>query len=77
LRPDELQDRAGVTVPDDGPWETVGGYLMAELGRLPRVADVVEIPEGTFRIERLDGRRIDRVRFTPRPLGAPEAGEAR
>lgn len=80
LRPDELRDRAGVTVPDDGPWETVGGYLMAELGRLPRVADTIEIPEGTFRIERLDGRRIDRVRFTPRArdeVEAVEAGEAR
>ncbi|OYX52957.1 MAG: hypothetical protein B7Y93_08415 [Micrococcales bacterium 32-70-13] len=69
LRPDELADRAGVTVPDDGPWETVGGYLMAELGRLPEVGDTVEIASGTFRIERLDGRRIDRVRFTPLATG--------
>ncbi|WP_439563645.1 hemolysin family protein [Microcella sp.] len=69
LRPDELADRAGVTVPDDGPWETVGGYLMAELGRLPEVGDTVETAAGTFRIERLDGRRIDRVRFTPLATG--------
>lgn len=69
LRPDELKDRAGVTVPDDGPWETVGGYLMAELGRLPEVGDTVEVASGTFRIERLDGRRIDRVRFTPLATG--------
>jgi len=65
LRPDELLDRAGVKVPEDGPWETVGGFLMAELGRLPEVGDTVEIATGTFRVERLDGRRIDRVRFTP------------
>ncbi|MCA1943262.1 MAG: hemolysin family protein [Yonghaparkia sp.] len=88
LRPDELADRAGVTVPDDGPWETVGGYLMAELGRLPEVGDTVETAAGTFRIERLDGRRIDRVRFTPiatgeialpaaRPVDAPTEGGAR
>ena len=69
LRPDELADRAGVSVPDDGPWETVGGFLMAELGRLPEVGDTVEIASGTFRIERLDGRRIDRVRFTPLATG--------
>lgn len=69
LRPDELADRAGVTVPDDGPWETVGGFLMAELGRLPQVGDTVETAAGTFRIERLDGRRIDRVRFTPITTG--------
>ncbi len=67
LRPDELRDRAGVSVPDDGPWETVGGWMMSELGRLPAVGDTVEIDAGVFRVERLDGRRIDRVRYTPRP----------
>ncbi len=82
LRPDELKDRAGVTVPEDGPWETVGGYLMAELGRLPEVGDTIEIATGTFRIERLDGRRIDRVRFTPLTteeiaIITAEAGERR
>ena len=82
LRPDELKDRAGVTVPEDGPWETVGGFLMAELGRLPEVGDTIEIATGTFRIERLDGRRIDRVRFTPLTteeiaIVTAEAGERR
>jgi CBS domain containing-hemolysin-like protein len=65
LRPDELLERAGVSVPEDGPYETVAGWLMSELGRLPAVGDTVDIEAGTFRIERLDGRRVDRVRFTP------------
>jgi CBS domain containing-hemolysin-like protein len=77
LRPDELHDRAGVSVPDDGPWETVGGWLMSELGRIPSVGDTVEIEAGTFRVERLDGRRIDRVRYTPVPASAEEEGVAR
>ncbi|MFT4284973.1 MAG: hemolysin family protein [Protaetiibacter sp.] len=72
LRPDELLDRAGVTVPEDGPYETVAGYLMSELGRIPVVGDTVEIEAGAFRIERMDGRRIDRVRFTPRPAEQEE-----
>lgn len=76
LRPDELADRAGVTVPEDGPWETVAGWLMAELGRLPQVGDTVEIDAGAFRIERLDGRRIDRVRFTPVVVEADLPGGA-
>ena len=65
LRPDELLERAGVRVPEDGPYETIGGFLMSELGRLPLVGDTVTVPAGEFRVERLDGRRIDRVRFTP------------
>jgi CBS domain containing-hemolysin-like protein len=67
LRPDELLERTGLKVPEEGPFETVGGFIMSELGRLPVSGDEVEIESGTLRVERLDGRRIDRVRFTPRP----------
>ncbi len=76
LRPDELLARADVSVPEDGPYETVGGFIMSELGRLPVVGDVVAVPDGAFRVERLDGRRIDRVRFTPIPQ-ASESDVAR
>ncbi|TFD81216.1 hemolysin family protein [Cryobacterium fucosi] len=65
LRPDELLERTGITVPDDGPYETVAGFVMSELGRLPVVGDTVMIDAGEFTVERLDGRRIDRLRFTP------------
>ena len=74
LRPDELQERAGVSVPEDGPYETVAGWLMSELGRLAKAGDVVEVEAGAFRVERMDGRRIDRIRFTPDPEAA--AGQA-
>jgi CBS domain containing-hemolysin-like protein len=76
LRPDELEDRASVTVPEDGPYETVGGFLMQELGRLPLVGDEVAIDSGVFRIERLDGRRIDRIRYTPNPVGEDTLGSS-
>jgi CBS domain containing-hemolysin-like protein len=72
LRPDELAERADVTGPEDGPYETVAGFLMSELGRLAKVGDTVDIDAGTFRVERMDGRRIDRVRFTPRHEEAAE-----
>ncbi|MGV8884182.1 MAG: hemolysin family protein [Microbacteriaceae bacterium] len=65
LRPDELLERTGVVVPEEGPFETVAGWLMSELGKLPVVGDTVGIETGIFRIDRLDGRRIDRVRYTP------------
>jgi CBS domain containing-hemolysin-like protein len=73
LRPDELLERTGIRVPENGDYETVAGFVMAELGRLPAVGDEVLIEEGTLVVQRLDGRRIDRVRFVPNPL--PEADE--
>jgi CBS domain containing-hemolysin-like protein len=77
LRPDELADRAGIRVPADGPYETVAGYVMSELGRLPIVGDTVELSDGSLRVMRLDGRRIDRLRFTPvaQEPAVPETAE--
>jgi CBS domain containing-hemolysin-like protein len=63
-RPDELAEMA-IKVPDDGAYETVGGFLMSELGRIPVRGDEVRIENGVLKVERMDGRRVDRVRFTP------------
>ena len=73
LRPDELRERAGIQVADDGPYETVAGYVMNELGRLPVVGDEVRTEHGILRVERLDRRRVDRLRFTPDPEPADDA----
>ncbi len=72
LRPDELRERTGVQIPEDGPYETVAGYMVSELGRLPDVGDEVDIDEGTLRVTRMDGRRIDRIRFSRREEGDDE-----
>ena len=75
LRPDELLERAEVSVPEDGPYETVAGFLMSELGRVAVVGDTVQVDAGEFRVERMDGRRIDRVRFTPSRVEAGDGDE--
>lgn len=67
LRPDELLERARIVVPEDGPYETIGGYIMAELGALPAVGDEVAVEHGTLRVDRVDGRRVERVRFIADP----------
>ena len=64
-RPDELFDRAGVTVPDDGDYETVAGFIADQLDRIPEVGDEVPIDGGFLRIDRVDGVQVQRVRFTP------------
>lgn len=64
IRPDELQEMA-IDVPDQATYETVAGFIMSALGRIPTVGDEVQISNGCLRVERMDGRRVDRVRFTP------------
>lgn len=73
-RPDELLEKLAVNVPEDGSYETVAGFLMSRLGRVAAVGDEVVIDSGVLRVERMDGRRVDRIRFVPEVI-VPEAGE--
>ena len=43
----------------------------------PVVGDTVDIEAGRFRNERLDGRRIDRVRYTPTPAATDNESEVK
>ena len=50
-------------LPEDGGYTTLAGFLMAQAGRLPQSGEVVAFENMTFKIERLEGRRIRRVRL--------------
>ena len=65
---DELAELTELELPD-GPYETVGGYVMAELGRLPVIGDVVQAGGYRLAVAAVDGRRAARVLVTP-----PEPG---
>ena len=68
LRPDEVLDRTGIRIPEGDVYDTVGGYIMSVLERIPAVGDALEVEDGTLDVQRMDGRRVDRVRFTPMPM---------
>lgn len=61
LRPDELTEVTGLTVPDDGPYETLGGLVMAALGRVPALGDEVVVDGVRLRVEQMQGRRVERL----------------
>ena len=64
LHANDVAERVGVTLPP-GRYETLGGFVMDRLGRIPKVGDVVD--EGGYRytVSRVEGRRPIRVRITP------------
>jgi CBS domain containing-hemolysin-like protein len=74
LRPDEVLDRTGIRIPEGDVYDTVGGYIMSVLERIPVVGDAVQIEDGTLDVQRMDGRRVDRVRYTPPPM--PDEADA-
>ena len=79
-RPDEVRDALDADVPDGSTYETIGGFVMARLGRVPVVGDVVEVPGWSIQVVGMEGHRVDRLRFVPDAgsatvdEGAPEAG---
>lgn len=80
LRPDELREQTGIEIPEADDYDTAAGYVLLELGQIPEPGDEVVLPDGaTLRVERMDGRRIARLRYfaAPEPDGdtAADNGE--
>jgi len=63
LNLDDFADETGRELPE-GPYETVAGCLMSQLGRLPRQGDAVEVASMRLKVTKMDGRRVARVRVT-------------
>jgi putative hemolysin len=65
---DELKDLLGVTsLPGDesGDFQTLGGYMMARINRIPAVGDRIIAKGFRFEVVNMDGRRVDRVLIAP------------
>jgi CBS domain containing-hemolysin-like protein len=60
---DELNDLLHSELPE-GDWDTVGGLVYSLLGHVPVEGETVEVDGRTLRAERVQGRRIGRVRIT-------------
>jgi putative hemolysin len=73
LNLDDFEDETGVELPE-GPYETVAGYIVAGLGRLPQVGDAVEHEGLRLEVTEVEGRRVSRVLVSAVPE-APAAGE--
>jgi CBS domain containing-hemolysin-like protein len=77
LRPDEVEDITGVSLPENDDYDTIAGLVLRELGRIPLAGDLVEVPlprlndddheedqpdrVAVLRVEHMDGLRIDRI----------------
>jgi putative hemolysin len=60
---DELNDLLHLELPE-GDWDTLGGLVFNLLGHVPTEGETVEVDGHRLRAERVQGRRIGRVRIT-------------
>lgn len=63
LRLHEIERETGVELPE-GPWTTVAGLVVAELGHLPEQGDAVAVGSTRFEVRAMHGRRITRLQMT-------------
>jgi putative hemolysin len=61
LNLDDFAEETGLELPD-GPYETVGGFLAARLGRVPVSGDEAYVDSHKLTVTEMDGRRVARVR---------------
>ncbi|MGZ5400813.1 MAG: hemolysin family protein, partial [Nocardioides sp.] len=52
---------------EDGSYETVAGYVIAQLGHIPVVGEQVGVSGGRLEVTAMTGRRITEVALRPRP----------
>lgn len=89
LRPDEVEDLTGIALPDHEDYDTIAGLVLRVLGRVPDVGDLAEVsvpdrsdPDepreqlAVLTVERMDGRRVDRLalRLLDGAAGEPAEG---
>jgi len=70
LNLEDFEDRTALELPE-GPYETVAGFVISQLGRLAEVNECVEALGYRFTVTELDGRRIAKVRISPLPAPEP------
>lgn len=66
LNLDEFAEETGVHLPE-GPYETVAGFVVSQLGRIPSLGQTVDVDGHRLEVLALDGRRVATVRVSVLP----------
>ena len=64
---DEMAEQLGIELPENRDYETVAGYILSLLHRLPATGECVDAQGYRFEVVDLDGRRIDKIIATRLP----------
>jgi putative hemolysin len=59
----DLETEYGLILPREAGFETLGGFILARLQRIPEIHDTFEYEGRRYTVEQMDGHRIARVRI--------------
>jgi putative hemolysin len=72
----DLDNQYNITLPEDPAYATVGGFVMDQLGFIPRGGESFEFGSYRFTVVEMDGRRVARVKVQLIGPKAPETPNA-
>jgi len=61
MQVDEFSHELGIPIPRDADFQTVAGFILAEMNHLPNVGESFDKGHWRFEVVDLDGRRIDKI----------------
>ena len=61
---EELNSRLGLAIEESGDYDSVGGYVHAQLGHIASAGDSLTSGRATWTVEKVKGRRIEWVKLT-------------
>jgi len=68
----DLEDDYQIEIPESTDYETLGGFLLTALQRIPKIGDVVEIEGKKITVSEMVGQRIAKVKLEKLPEVASE-----
>jgi putative hemolysin len=74
----DLKEDHNIEIPESTEYETLGGFLLTSLQRIPRVGDVVTSEGKRMTISEMVGQRISKVKLeklSPEPENKPQTGQ--
>ncbi len=70
----EINEELTLDIPE-GDYQTLAGFMLHQLGRIPEIGDVVEYRDLRITVKAMDGVRIDQVELMRVPVGAAPHSE--
>jgi putative hemolysin len=73
----DLETEFDIKLPRDGGFETVAGFVLARMQKIPRAGEAVEFESRRFTVEAMDDHRIAKVKIekVPKPAAMQQAGD--
>jgi putative hemolysin len=62
---EDFEEQTGIELEDDGSYETVAGFVVAQLGKIAKPNDTVKVPGFTLTVTKVDGHSLTRITVTP------------